>query len=256
MVFHQWCSSPKNIKQLALDVSHTDAFSCLLVQSGASTCAYFIAVKLCSIAIYIILCAKFNGFNTMLLYERIGDKLLVRQNMAEEPWKSSASEWSVRFLTQSMMLGKYLVTSTTGGWEGWETCGLDHKGMIRHALLHLYPSFVSRHESYDHADGVAHDDHGRSNRCTCLGFIRTYERATRPNLNPSGPVSRWFYFLLCNSCCFAGDWMFQVCFMMLLYCECEVNSAYSIKFDKSAGRSQHDAFLGPLQWSRMQVVMR
>lgn len=146
--------------------------------------------------------------------ERIAKKLLLPPSMAQEPWKSSASVWSVRCLTQSMMLGgkTYIVTFTTRGWEAWLTVE-PWSAMLYSICIHY-----SRHESYGHADGITHDDHGSSNRCTFWAF--------------SGPTREWpdQIWILLDQCLgdsisgyatqeFVSDWAFQVCFMMLKYCE-------------------------------------
>ena len=70
----------------------------------------------------------------------------------------------------------------------------DHRAMVSHALFHLYPVFPPRIIWSCWWNNTWWPWQLKS--VHILGFIRTYERATRPNLNPSGPVSRWFYLFL------------------------------------------------------------
>ena len=189
------CCSPKNIRTSSGCESHRCMFMFARAKWRFNMCLFFFFLLW-----YYLIHHTFCEIEYMLyIDERIAKKLLLPPSMAQEPWKSSASVWSVRCLTQSMMLGgktiwkTYIVTFTTRGWEAWLTIE-PWSAMLYSICIHY-----SRHESYGHADGITHWWPWQLKSLHILGFFRTYERVTRPNLNPSGPVSRWFYFWLCNS---------------------------------------------------------
>ena len=211
-----WCCSPKNFRTSSGCESHRCMYMFARAKWRFEICLFHCCETINVYSYIHHTFGEIERFNTIYIYIFILIYIYIWKDCRQTTLSTKHGSGTLKIIRKRVVRKvldtiddawrKNLVTFTTQGWEAWLT--------IEPWSAMLY----SRHESYDHADGITHDEHGSSNRCTFWAS--------------SGPTREWpdQIWILLDQCLgdsisgyatqeFVSDWAFQVCFMMLKYCE-------------------------------------